>query len=51
MKDRVANRLGYRAFPIAALLGLLGSAVMIFWLLVVGLNEEKWKEQAGAGGV
>lgn len=41
--------LGYRAFPIVALLGLLGSAVSIFWLLVYGVDEERWKEQASAG--
>jgi hypothetical protein len=38
--------LGYRAFPIIALLGLVGSAAAIFWLLVFGVNEERWKEQA-----
>jgi uncharacterized protein DUF4386 len=38
--------LGYRAFPIIALLGLVGSAATIFWLLVFGVNEERWKEQA-----
>jgi hypothetical protein len=41
--------LGYRAFPVVALLGLAGSAVTIFWLLVFGVNEQRWKEQAGAG--
>jgi len=39
--------LGYRAFPFIALLGLIGAALMIFWLLVYGVNEERWKEQAG----
>ncbi len=39
--------LGYRAFPFIALLGLIGAALTIFWLLVYGVNEERWKEQAG----
>ena len=40
--------LGYRAFLFAALIGLLSSAVMIFWLLVFGVNEQRWKEKAKA---
>lgn len=36
--------LGDMAFPIVALLGLLGSAATIFWLLVFGVNEERWSE-------
>ena len=41
--------LGYLAFPIAALFGLLGSAVTIGWLLVRGVHEEKWFKLSQAG--
>jgi hypothetical protein len=41
--------LGDIAFPIAALFGLLGAAAMIFWLLVFGVNEERWTKQAPSG--
>jgi len=40
--------LGYRAFPFIALVGLLGAAATIFWLLTFGVNEQKWQEQATA---
>jgi hypothetical protein len=38
--------LGYDLFPYVAAFGLLGAAIQIFWLLVFGVNEERWKEQA-----
>ena len=38
--------LGSRLFVILALISLLDAAALIFWLLVFGVNEERWKEQA-----
>lgn len=38
--------LGYRLFPFIAAVGILGSLAMIVWLLVFGVNEERWKAQA-----
>ncbi|HYL83600.1 MAG TPA: DUF4386 domain-containing protein [Candidatus Angelobacter sp.] len=43
--------LGYHLFPYIAALGLLGAAALILWLLVFGVNEQRWKEQAGAAGL
>jgi Domain of unknown function (DUF4386) len=42
--------LGYRMFPYLAPYGLLVTVALILWLLVVGVNEQRWKEQAGAAG-
>jgi hypothetical protein len=38
--------LGYRLFPYIAVLGILGAVALIVWLLVFGVNEQRWKEQA-----
>jgi hypothetical protein len=38
--------LGYRLFPFVVALALLGAAALILWLLVFGVNEQRWKEQA-----
>jgi hypothetical protein len=40
--------LGYRLFPIIAAFGLLAAVPKILWLIVVGVNEERWREQASA---
>jgi len=42
--------LGYRLFPYIAAFGLLGAASLVLWLLVFGVNERRWKEQASAAG-
>jgi hypothetical protein len=42
--------LGYRLFPYAAALGLLGAVSLIYWLLAFGVNEQRWNEQASAAG-
>jgi Domain of unknown function (DUF4386) len=43
--------LGGRLFPFIAIFAILGAASLIFWLFVFGVNEQRWKEQAGAAGV
>jgi hypothetical protein len=41
--------LGYRYFPYVAAVGFLGALALILWLLVVGVDAQRWNEQAGAG--
>jgi hypothetical protein len=43
--------LGYRLFLYLAAFGLLGAAALILWLLIFGVNQQRWKEQASAAGM
>jgi hypothetical protein len=38
--------LGYRLFPFLAAFGLVGAAALILWLLVFGVDEERWNAQS-----
>jgi len=42
--------LGYRLFPYVGAFGLLGAVALLFWLLVFGVDEQRWKEQASEHG-
>jgi hypothetical protein len=39
---------GLRFLPVIAIVGLLGSVLMIGWLLVRGVDDERWRAQARA---
>ena len=39
--------LGYRISPYIAAFGLLVAVALIVWLLVFGVDEQRWKQQAG----
>ena len=40
--------LGYKLFTFVALVALIGAIMQIFWLLVYGVNEQRWLEKARA---
>ena len=42
--------LGHLLFPYVVALALLGAGALIVWLLVFGVNEQRWKQQASAAG-
>lgn len=37
-------------FPIIAVVGALAEFPLALWLVVVGVNAQRWKEQASAAG-
>jgi hypothetical protein len=42
--------LAHRLAPYNTAVGLAGEALPMLWLLVMGVNEERWREQAAATG-
>jgi hypothetical protein len=38
--------LGYQLFMVVALVGLLGAVLTIGWLLIRGVDDQRWREQA-----
>jgi hypothetical protein len=42
--------LAHNLYPYIAAVAALGEISLTLWLLVAGVNEQRWKEQAGAAG-
>src|SRR5262249_18862553 len=42
--------LAYRLFPVIAGISAVSELPLTLWLLVFGVNEQRWKEQAGTAG-
>ena len=43
--------LAQRCSTYVLLFGLLGAVAMTLWLLIVGVDEQRWNEQASGGSV
>jgi len=41
--------LAYRLFPVIAAAAALAELPLELWLIVAGVNPQRWKEQASAG--
>ena len=46
----LAPAFGARLSPFIVPLALLGEGSLTLWLLVMGVNEQRWKEQTSAAG-
>jgi hypothetical protein len=47
----LSPRLAHYLSPYNLALGILGQESIMLWLLVLGLNAQRWKEQAGVAVV
>jgi hypothetical protein len=57
-RHKIVNAATYLSTPLAndlspynLICGLLGEGLVLLWLLVIGLNAQKWKELTTAQGV
>ena len=47
----LAPPLADRLYPYIVTVGLFGAVAQILWLLVFGVDEQRWREQASRAGV
>ena len=44
----ISPALAHTLSPYNLVPGMIGEGTLTFWLLVMGVNEQRWKEQASA---